>query len=125
MGEGARVKKPKGSQTMQTDMISPEKLSGDEMKPLIAPVLPVSEVSMGTDFTGIARSMQCYLKQDSGYDFNLFRILTLHIVKGKVERVEYSDPFANFEAGVRMELANELGLLHLNHRWENGKTLER
>jgi hypothetical protein len=92
-----------------------------ELKPLLAPELPIAAQAPGTDFSGIARSIQCYLNNG----FNNFRILTLHIEKGKVKTVDYSDPYASFEALVKMELANELSLMHLGNRWADGKTLEK
>lgn len=97
----------------------------EELKPRIAPELPVAEIMPGTDFTGIARSVQCYLKSSSGHEFKNYRIVTLHIKNGKVEKAEFSDPYANFEALVKMELANELGLLKLNNDWAEGKTLQK
>lgn len=94
----------------------------DFLKPILGPELPVAEVSPGTDFSGVARSVQCFLNNNQ---FLNFRILTLHIQKGKVTKVEYSDPYAHFEANARMELANEMSLMHLNNHWEDGKTLEK
>lgn len=73
------------------------------------------------NFSGIARSVEAYDNQG----FRNFRILTLHIEKGQVVKVEHSDPYANFEAISRLELANELAILHLNDRWENGRTLSK
>lgn len=88
----------------------------------LVPELPVADIARGTDFTGVARSIQCFLNNDQ---FRNYRILTLHIEKGKVVMVEYSDPYANFEAMVKMELANELGLMHLNNNWADGRILEK
>jgi hypothetical protein len=94
----------------------------DEIKPQILPELPVRQSTPGSDFTGVARSIQCFLNNNQ---FKNFRIMTLHIDKGKVKKIDYSDPYASFEALVKMELANELGLIHLNNVWNDGKILER
>jgi hypothetical protein len=72
-------------------------------------------------FTGIARTLQCYDNQG----FRNFKILTLHILDGLVINIEYSDPYANFEAISRMELANEIAIHHLNNNWAPGKTLSK
>lgn len=72
-------------------------------------------------FTGIARTVEAYNNQG----FRNFRIMTLHIEKGAVVRIDYSDPYASFEAISRMELKTEMSILHLNNTWENGKTLSK
>lgn len=72
-------------------------------------------------FTGIARSVECY--DNSG--FRNFRILTLHIQDGLVINIERSDPYANFEAISRLEMANEIAVIHLNNTWQNGRTLSK
>lgn len=77
------------------------------------------EVPADQDFTGIARSVECFNNQG----FRNFRIVTLTVVRGKVERQEYSDPYASFETISQMELANELSIIRLNSAWEAGKTL--
>jgi F420-dependent methylenetetrahydromethanopterin dehydrogenase len=73
------------------------------------------------DFTGVARSVECFNNQG----FSNFRIITLHIKNGKVERKEFSDPYASFEAISRLELVNELAMLNLNNNWASGKTLSK
>ena len=70
-------------------------------------------------FSGIARTVECY----NNNGFRNFRILTLQIDKGVVKKVTPSDPYASFEAIVKMELANELSVINLNNNWEDGKTL--
>ncbi len=70
-------------------------------------------------FTGIARSVEAFDNQG----FRNFRILTLHIEDGGVTKIERSDPIASFEAIAKLELTNELAVIHLNNTWTNGKTL--
>jgi hypothetical protein len=70
-------------------------------------------------FTGIARTVQAFDNQG----FRNFRILTLHLKDGVVENIEYSDPLANFETISRMELQNEISIIHLNNNWSDGRTL--
>lgn len=72
-------------------------------------------------FSGLARSVQAYDNQG----FRNFRIVTLHLENGSVVKTEYSDPYASFEVIARMELCNELAIIHLNNNWENGKTLAK
>jgi hypothetical protein len=84
--------------------------------------LAIRQVGPGTDFTGIARSIQAYLTNG---EFKNYKILTLHIQKGKVIKCEYSDPFASFEAKARLEMATDISLMHLADNWVEGKTLEK
>ncbi len=72
-------------------------------------------------FSGVARSVQCYSHQG----FRDFRIVTLHLKNGTVDKIEYSDPYANFETISRMELQNEIAIHHLNNHWKNGRTLSK
>lgn len=72
-------------------------------------------------FTGIARSVEAYNHEG----FRNFRIVTLHIEEGVVQRSEYSDPYASFEAISRLELWNEKSVIHLNSNWKNGETLRK
>lgn len=81
----------------------------------------VPEATIIWKFSGIARSVEAFDNQG----FRNFRILTLHIEEGRVVKIDHSDPYANFEAISRLELANELAILHLNDRWENGRTLSK
>lgn len=82
----------------------------------------VEEESFRTiPFTGVARTVEAYDNQG----FRNFKILTLHILKGMVVKIDYSDPYANFETIARMELANEQSILHLNNNWKSGRTLEK
>ena len=76
-------------------------------------------VLVDQDFTGIARSVECFNNQG----FKNFRIITLHIHQGRVTRQEYSDPYASFEAISRMEITNEIAVHCLNNTWSPGKTL--
>lgn len=80
-----------------------------------------NETVINPEFTGLARSVQCYFNQGH----NNFRILTLHVVKGKVTRMDLSDPYANFEAITRLEHWNEISVINLNNNWEHGKTLSK
>lgn len=82
----------------------------------VKPVLRTSDPEL---FTGLARSVEAFDNQG----FRNFRIITLNIEHGKVTKVEYSDPYANFEAISRMELWNEMGILNLNNNWQPGKTM--
>lgn len=70
-------------------------------------------------FTGIARSVQCYM--NNGH--RNFRILLLHIEEDVVVKTEYSDPYAQWEAISRMDLWNANSLLSLNDSWKPGKAL--
>lgn len=72
-------------------------------------------------FTGIARSVEAFDNQG----FRNFRILTLHLKDGIVIKTDYSDPYANFEAISRLELWNEIGVIHLNNTWAPGKTMNK
>lgn len=79
----------------------------------------VKEVALG--FTGIARSVQCFDNQG----FKNFRIVTLTIIHGRVEKEEFSDAYASFETISRMEMANEIAIHNLNNTWTQGKTLSK
>ncbi len=72
-------------------------------------------------FTGVARSVEAFDNQG----FRNFRILTLHIKDGKVIKTDRSDAYANFECIARMEIWNEMSIIHLNNTWQNGKTLSK
>lgn len=93
-----------------------------EMDPRLLPDLPVAESEFNVKFTGAARSLQCFM--NNGQFLN-FRILTLHIENGSVKRIDYSDPYASFEALTKMELANELSLMRLNDQWEDKKCMAK
>jgi hypothetical protein len=79
----------------------------------------VAVQSAVSDFTGVARSVVAYNNQG----FKNYRIITLYLEQGRVVRQEHSDPYANFEAISRLELANEKSMLHLNNNWKSGDTL--
>jgi hypothetical protein len=83
--------------------------------------LNIEATPVQQDFTGLARSVEAYDNQG----FRNFRIITLHIEKGRVVRQDYSDPYASFEAISRMEMQNEMAIHHLNNTWESGKTLSK
>lgn len=70
-------------------------------------------------FTGVARSVEAFDNQG----FRNFRIVTLHLEHGLVMKIDYSDPYASFEAISRMELWNEMAILNLNCNWKAGATL--
>lgn len=72
-------------------------------------------------FTGVARSMVCVNHQNKYRDM---KIVTLHIKDGIVEKIDYSDHYAAFEAGQWFNHAADLSILHLNNKWEDGKTME-
>jgi len=76
-------------------------------------------VSRDLLFTGIARSVQAFDNQG----FKNFKIVTLYIRDGIVEKIEYSDPYANYEAIARLELSNENAVHNLNANWKAGATL--
>jgi hypothetical protein len=80
-----------------------------------------NEAEVGQDFTGLARSVEAFDNQG----FRNFRVVTLYIVRGKVVRQEYSDPWASFETISKLEIQNEMAIHHLNNVWEPGKTLSR
>jgi hypothetical protein len=70
-------------------------------------------------FTGVARSVECFENQG----FKNFKILTLHIEEGEVKKIVRSDPFASFEAMIKMEMMNEISVLNLNNQWKDGLAL--
>ncbi len=72
-------------------------------------------------FTGVARSMQCFENQT----WRNFKIVTLHIKDGIVENIDYSDPFCNWEAIAKLEVANTISALNLNGAWVHGKTMSK
>ena len=81
-----------------------------------------------TQMTHSVPAITCVARTVAAYDnqgFRNFKILTLHIENGMVVKIEYSDPYASFEAISRMELTNELSVIHLNNNWEDGKTLSK
>lgn len=84
--------------------------------------LPVAETAPGSEFTGVARSIECYRNNEI---FQNYRILTLHIEKGKVKRIDYSDPYASFEALVKTEIATHTAIINLGSHWEHGKALSK
>ena len=69
------------------------------------------------EFTGVARSVECYRQQGH----NNFRIVTLHIEDGLVTKKEVSDPYASFEAIARLEVKCHEATLSLNNGYANGK----
>ena len=79
----------------------------------------IKGVTKDVFFTGIARSVQAFDNQG----FKNFRILTLHIKDGIVEKIDYSDPYANYEAIARLEITNENAVHNLNANWKSGATL--
>lgn len=68
------------------------------------------------EFTGVARSVVCFHNQGH----NNFRILTLYIEKGKVVKMDVSDPYAQWEAIQQLERWNSSSLFHLNLNWKDG-----
>ncbi len=72
-------------------------------------------------FSGVARSVQAYDNQG----FRNFRIVTLTIEDGEVKEIEYSDPYASFEAMAKMELWNMDSIIKLNNKWVDGATLKK
>lgn len=76
---------------------------------------PIAEESM-TDFTGIARTLICEMNNG----FSNYRILTLHILNGKIVRVVKSDCFASFEVGPKLDIANHSSMASLVNRWSPG-----
>lgn len=73
------------------------------------------------EFTGIARSVVCYKNQ--GY--NNFRVHTLHLEKGKIVKMDVSDPWANFEAAAILENVSHISMIHLNNTFEDGKAFDK
>ncbi len=72
-----------------------------------------------TKFTGVARSVVCF----NNNGFKNFKIITLYIENGVVQKTEQSDPYAHFELNAKLEVQNQLAVWNLNDKWENGKTL--
>lgn len=85
-------------------------------------VAPTSEAEQGSHFTGIARSIETFYNNNK---FTDFRIVTLHIVKGKIIKTEYSDPYGAFEVGIRLDLANDRSFIHLNNNWSIGRAFSK
>lgn len=81
----------------------------------------INHTVLNPDFTGVARSLQCYYNQGH----NNFQILTLYIEKGKITKMHVSDPYANFEAITKLEYWNSISITNLNINWSNGKTLAK
>lgn len=71
-------------------------------------------------FTGIARTVECYENQG----FRNFRVVSLWLKDGVVVKVKKSDPYASFEAGSRLDLANDYSLLSLNTGWADGNVMK-
>ncbi len=68
-------------------------------------------------FTGVARTIVCY--KHNGW--TNYRIATITIEDGKVAKVNYSDPYANFEVIQKLELANDYANMRLNANWQDGR----
>lgn len=83
---------------------------------------PVLQVMPSSKFTGMARSVICYNTHGM---FRNFKIVTLQIKDGVVVSEELSDPYASFEAIVKLELANVQSVNHLNQNWKEGETLSK
>jgi len=83
--------------------------------------LETKEASSPLLFTGVARTIQCFNHIN---EFRNFRVMTLHLEKGVVTKIDYSDPYASFEAGSRLDLANDYSLLKLNAQWFEGSVLQ-
>lgn len=79
---------------------------------------PIPETN---NFTGVARSVQCFWK--NGHDN--FRIVSLYIENGKVVKSVYSDPFATFELGDKLNLMNDKATISLSMCWEELKALQK
>lgn len=92
------------------------KRKSDAMAEPIAKVQPTNQ----QPFTGIARSVKCFNNQGH----KNFKILKLHVVDGIVTKVEESDAYASFECIARLEIANEISIIHLNNTWADGANLE-
>jgi hypothetical protein len=73
------------------------------------------------DFTGVARSVQCF--ENQGH--RNFKILTLHLEHGMVTLIEYSDPYASFEAMAKMELWNMHSIINLNNHWKDKEAIKK
>jgi hypothetical protein len=80
--------------------------------------LPDSELA----FTGIARSVQCFMNNGK---FRDFRIVTLTIQDGMVIDVKYSDPYASWETIAKLEVISLNSVNHLNTVWKDGRTLSK
>lgn len=91
-------------------MPRPKKIIEIESNPTFAP-LP------GEELSGVARSIVCF--NHNGWPN--YRIATVTINKGKVTKVNYSDPFANFEAIAKLEYMNEISMIRLNNAWLDGR----
>lgn len=96
-----------------------KKQGQDPLKLKVPPRIPHDEPSPG--FTGVARSMQAFENQG----WRNFRIVTLFIQNDQVVRIEYSDPYCNWEAIARLEIDNQISALNLNSDWEDGKTFKK
>lgn len=74
---------------------------------------------LNPEFTGVARSVECY----NNHGHSNFRILTLYVDKGKVIKMDVSDAYTQWEAASRLDLANDNSLINLNAHWQHGKAL--
>lgn len=71
-------------------------------------------------FTGIARSIVCF---NTHNQWRNFKIATLHIKDGIVQKIDYSDPYTQWEAASRLDVANDISLIQLNNKWKDGAVL--
>lgn len=80
-----------------------------------------NSTELDPEFTGLARSVVCYKNQ--GY--SNFRIHTLYIEKGKVVKMDISDPWANFETAAILENVSHISMIHLNNTYIDGKAFDK
>jgi hypothetical protein len=73
-------------------------------------------------FNGIARSVECFHHNSS---FKDYRIVTLHIKDGTVEKIERSVPYASFECGSQLDLMNDKSILNLTIHWRDRRAFQK
>lgn len=78
-------------------------------------------VPTDNQFSGTARSIQCFWNNG----FPNFRIVTLTLEKGKVASTHYSDAYASFELGAKLNLANDIAGISLSLHWEELKAMSK
>lgn len=71
-------------------------------------------------FTGVARSVMCYTDTSTYIHFPLYKIVTLHIVKGKVVKTYTSDAWVLPECMGFLEYVTEEASLDLSSKHKHG-----
>lgn len=78
----------------------------------------INHIVINPDITCVSRTMKCVRQ----HGFNNFQILTLHIEKGKVIKMDVSDSYASFEARDKLEFWNCISFENQNCNWNQDRT---